>query len=88
MKMEAIIYPLVADKILRAVRKPTVIENQTLNITTSIGVAIHPDNGEDADTLMRNADIAMYEAKAKGRDNYQCFSPQMEAARKGKNAAH
>ena len=64
----------IAQKILGAFRNPFVIDNHELTITTSIGIAIFPDDGEDADTLMKNADIAMYRAKEMGRDNFQCFS--------------
>ena len=48
-----------------------------LTITTSIGIALYPDNGEDKDTLMKSADIALYCAKGRGRDNYQRYSPAM-----------
>jgi diguanylate cyclase (GGDEF)-like protein len=63
-----------AERILRAVREPFVFDQQTVHITTSIGVAIFPDDGKDADTLVKNADIAMYRAKDLGRDNYQRYS--------------
>jgi diguanylate cyclase (GGDEF)-like protein/PAS domain S-box-containing protein len=63
-----------AQKILGAFREPFVFDGHELRITTSIGIAIYPDDGEDADTLMRNADIAMYRAKERGRDNYQRYS--------------
>jgi diguanylate cyclase (GGDEF)-like protein/PAS domain S-box-containing protein len=64
----------VAEKILMAFRKPFVFDSHALHITTSIGIAIYPNDGEDADTLVKNADIAMYRAKAQGRDNYQRYS--------------
>lgn len=68
----------IAQKILEELRKPIVIDGHKLNITTSLGVTIYPDDSEDTDTLMKYADIAMYEAKKKGRNNYQCYSPTME----------
>jgi diguanylate cyclase (GGDEF)-like protein len=66
----------IAQKILEAFRKPFVIEidDHELMITTSIGIAIFPDDGDDADVLLKNVDIAMYRAKEKGRNNFQCYS--------------
>ena len=63
----------VAEKLLEAFRKPFVFDGHALHITTSVGIAIYPNDGEDADTLVKNADIAMYRAKAQGRDNYQHY---------------
>jgi len=63
-----------AARILELIRKPFVLEEQRLRITTSLGIAIYPDDGEDADTLIKNADAAMYRAKEEGRDNYQRYS--------------
>lgn len=63
----------VADAILEAVRGPFVLKRHKLHVTTSLGIAIYPDDGEDGDTLIKNADIAMYLAKEKGRDNYQRY---------------
>jgi len=65
----------VAQKILEALREPFVFDSHDLRITTSIGIALYPDAGEDCDTLMKNADIAMYRAKDLGRDNYQSWQP-------------
>jgi len=62
----------VAQKILEAIRKPFVFEGHELHTSASIGIAIYPDHGEDGNTLMKNAEIAMYRAKDLGRDNYQC----------------
>ena len=64
----------IAEKILKTIQKPYVIENHKLFITTSIGIAFYPKDGEDVDTLMKNADFAMYQAKNKGKNNYQCYS--------------
>jgi diguanylate cyclase (GGDEF)-like protein/PAS domain S-box-containing protein len=69
----------VAHKILTAVRRPFVLDGHELNITTSIGIAMYPENGEDPDTLMKNADIAMYRTKEQGRDNCQRYTPPMNA---------
>ena len=65
----------VAKKILEAFREPYVFDDHELYVTTSIGIAIYPDDGEDGDTLMKNADIAMYRAKDQGRDSYQRWQP-------------
>jgi diguanylate cyclase (GGDEF)-like protein len=72
-----------AKKILEAVREPFVLDDHELHITTSIGIALYPYDGEDADTLMRNADIAMYQAKEKGRDNTQRYTAAMNAKASG-----
>jgi diguanylate cyclase (GGDEF)-like protein/PAS domain S-box-containing protein len=64
-----------ANKMLKEFKKPFVIDEHKLNITTSIGIAVYPADGENADILMRNADKSMYRAKQKGRDTYE-FSAQ------------
>ncbi|KPJ71369.1 hypothetical protein AMJ52_08690 [candidate division TA06 bacterium DG_78] len=69
----------IAQKILTGVRTPLKIEQHQLHITTSIGVAVYPLDGLDADTLMKNADIAMYWAKDKGRNDYQRYDQTMNA---------
>jgi diguanylate cyclase (GGDEF)-like protein/PAS domain S-box-containing protein len=65
----------IAQKILDAFRAPFVCGDHEIHITTSIGIAIYPDDGDDADTVMKNADIAMYRAKDKGRDSFQRYTP-------------
>jgi diguanylate cyclase len=64
-------------KLLQAVTKPNSIEQHDLHITASIGVSIYPDDGRDAETLIKNADTAMYQAKENGRQSYQFFRPSM-----------
>jgi diguanylate cyclase (GGDEF)-like protein/PAS domain S-box-containing protein len=66
-----------AAKIIAEVKKVHSIGERRLRITVSIGVSTYPDNGEDADTLIKNADTAMYHAKQSGRDNCQFFRPDM-----------
>ena len=68
---------LVAQKILETFQKPFVLGNHEIDITTSVGIAIYPADGEDVDNLLRSADIALYQAKTKGRNNYQHFTPSM-----------
>jgi len=67
----------VATKILRALEVPYQVGGHTLHITASIGIAIYPVDGEDADSLLRDADIAMYSAKSAGRNTYQYFTPEL-----------
>jgi diguanylate cyclase (GGDEF)-like protein/PAS domain S-box-containing protein len=66
-----------AQKILDVMAQPFLIEDLELRLTASMGVAIFPEDGDDATTLIRNADIALYQAKEKGRNNIQFFSPIM-----------
>ena len=65
------------DKILLALNVVHHIEQHDLSITVSIGIAIYPDDGADAETLMKNADFAMLHAKDSGRNNYQFFKSDM-----------
>jgi diguanylate cyclase (GGDEF)-like protein/PAS domain S-box-containing protein len=65
----------IAQKILEAFRRPFILDDQEIMITTSIGIAIYPDDSDDASTLMKHADVAMYRAKDKGRDNFQRYTP-------------
>jgi len=62
---------------LAAVAGAHYIDLSDRHITTSIGVSIYPDDGQDAETLIKSADTAMYQAKANGRQNYQFFKPAM-----------
>lgn len=70
---------IIADKIVRAVTQPHHVEGHELHITTSIGLSVYPADGDDADTLIRNADMAMYVAKKKGKNCYQFFNAEMNA---------
>jgi diguanylate cyclase (GGDEF)-like protein/PAS domain S-box-containing protein len=64
----------VAKKILEAFRKPYAINSYKIRVTTSVGLAVYPDDGEDSEALIRNADIAMYWVKEQNRDNYASYS--------------
>jgi diguanylate cyclase (GGDEF)-like protein/PAS domain S-box-containing protein len=66
-----------AAKIITELKKVHCIGEHRLHVTASIGLSTFPDNGEDAETLIKNADTAMYHAKQCGRDNYQFFKPNM-----------
>ncbi len=69
----------VAEKLLEAVRRPVRIDSSELFVSASIGISLFPDDGSDPDTLVKNADTAMYRAKELGRDNYQLYAPAMNA---------
>jgi diguanylate cyclase (GGDEF)-like protein/PAS domain S-box-containing protein len=69
----------VAEKMIAALAAPILINDQPLNTSCSIGIGIFPNDGRDTQTLMKHADVAMYDAKAKGRNNYQFFSQDMNA---------
>jgi len=66
-----------ARRMLAAVAKPHSVGGHDLHITASIGMSVSPNDGEDAETLIKNADTAMYQAKANGRQSYQFFEPAM-----------
>ena len=66
-----------ARKILLSLNAPHSIEGHDLDIAGSIGISIYPGDGEDAETLIKNADTAMYHAKESGRNNFQFFKPEM-----------
>ena len=61
--------------ILNSLKTPFHLEERELYINASLGIALAPYDGEDADTLLKNADAAMYRAKQQGRNNYQLYSP-------------
>ena len=65
----------VARKILGAVAQPISVDDHEFNITTSIGIAFYPQDGGDAESLLKNADSALYQAKEAGRNSYQLCSP-------------
>ena len=70
----------VAQKVLAALPQPIDIDGHELRVTPSIGICLYPHDGEDVETLMRNADAAMYHAKETGRNNFQFFTRQMNTA--------
>jgi diguanylate cyclase (GGDEF)-like protein/PAS domain S-box-containing protein len=70
---------IAAVRMLQAVAEPHSIDEHDLFVTASIGVSIYPEDGPDAETLIKNADTAMYQAKENGRQSYQYFKPAMNA---------
>jgi len=71
---------IIAGKILEAFRKPFDLDGCEVYITSSIGIAMYPIDGEDGDTLIKNADIAMYRAKEKGKNKYEICTPKMKTS--------
>jgi len=69
----------VAAKALRAVSAPFTVLGQELNTSTSLGVSLFPKDGTDAETLLKHADTALYQAKDRGRQQYQFFDARMNA---------
>ena len=71
---------LVAHRLLATLEAPLQVEGQELFISASIGVAVFPSDGHDATTLLKNADSAMYQAKAAGRNGVSVFAPELGQA--------
>jgi diguanylate cyclase (GGDEF)-like protein len=70
----------VATKILSMLAEPFVLLGQKFNVTVSVGISVFPLDGEDEQTLMKNADIAMYSAKDAGKNSFRYFSAEMSSA--------
>jgi diguanylate cyclase (GGDEF)-like protein/PAS domain S-box-containing protein len=70
---------MVAEKIMRELAEPISIGAHLISPTASIGVSVYPDNSQTAETLLINADAAMYEAKAEGRNGRQTFTRELES---------
>ncbi len=68
---------ITARRMLKAVAEAHVVGQHDLHVTASIGVSVYPDDGIDAETLIKNADTAMYQAKENGRQSFQLFEPAM-----------
>jgi diguanylate cyclase (GGDEF)-like protein/PAS domain S-box-containing protein len=68
----------VAEKILAIMAEPFCIDQNRFDVSTSIGIALYPQDGEDTDLLLKRADMAMYVAKDMGRNGYCFFNPKME----------
>jgi diguanylate cyclase (GGDEF)-like protein len=69
----------VAQKILITLAEPFLLNHQELHITSSIGISLYPNDGGDTQTLIKNADIAMYRAKDLGKNNYQFYTADMNS---------
>ena len=67
----------VAKKLLDTVGRPFSLQGRECQVTASLGISIYPDDGKDADTLIKNADMAMYLVKQQGKNSFRFYSPQM-----------
>lgn len=65
---------VVAQKILVAMKPDFELEGHTLHVSSSLGIAVYPNDGDDAETLLKNADAALYRAKDSGRNGYQLYT--------------
>jgi len=71
---------IVAEKIICELNVPFIVAGQDMHITASIGIAVLPGDGENVDTLLKNADIAMYKVKEGGKNDFKYFIPSMNAS--------
>jgi len=69
----------VAQKVIQVLAQPFCLSGHEVTVTPSIGIAVSPEDGSDLDTLLKHADLAMYDAKQRGRNNYQFFRREMNA---------
>jgi diguanylate cyclase (GGDEF)-like protein/PAS domain S-box-containing protein len=69
-----------AQRIVSAIDQVILIDGYEQYVTTSIGIAVYPDDGDDADALIKHADVAMYRAKERGRNTHQFFTPSLGAS--------
>ncbi|OKO79881.1 diguanylate cyclase [Bradyrhizobium sp. NAS80.1] len=77
---------MLARRLVEIIGHPPPLESQSIHVGVSVGIAIAPEHGLDADELMKCADLALYQAKAKGRGAYQLFEPEMEEEARSRHA--
>lgn len=77
---------LIAEKVLQSMKQPFAVNGHELHISSSIGISMHPYDGANAVALVRAADAAMFEAKKRGRGNYQFYTASLDAAVKDRFA--
>jgi len=70
----------VAERIAQVISQPYTINDTVVSVTTTIGISVFPMDGDDSETLMKHADVAMYHAKERGRNGYQFYSRQIHEA--------
>ena len=70
---------IIADKLKKSMAEPHLIANHQIRVTLSIGISLYPDDGNDVESVLSHADIAMYSAKRSGRNTYRRFTSDMRA---------
>jgi diguanylate cyclase (GGDEF)-like protein/PAS domain S-box-containing protein len=75
-----------ADKLLKAIRQPHLLDDHEVHVSGSIGIAVHPADGNTVEALLQNADSAMYEAKKHGRNNYQFYRSDLNSSASARQA--
>ncbi|MCX8110247.1 MAG: GGDEF domain-containing protein, partial [Syntrophorhabdaceae bacterium] len=70
---------VIAEKIIEEFKSTIISDGIKINITVSIGIALYPQHGTDIDTLVKNADIAMYMVKNSGRNGYRFYEPDLKS---------
>ncbi len=68
---------LISNRIIENLSRPVILDTTEVRVTASIGIALFPDHGKDPETMIRNADMAMYHAKSQGRNNCQFYSKDL-----------
>jgi len=69
----------VASKLIHTINEPITVEGYNLHVSTSIGISVFPDDGDNADAILKNADTAMYRSKDQGRNRFTFYAPEMNA---------
>jgi diguanylate cyclase (GGDEF)-like protein/PAS domain S-box-containing protein len=70
---------VLAQRLIEVISEPYITDGHVLTVGTTIGIAVAPTDGDDADRLLRNADLALYRAKADGKSTFRFFEPEMDA---------
>lgn len=74
----------IAQRVLDSLSQPFILDSHTIYITATIGIALYPDDSDNVQELLQNADVAMYHAKENGRNNYQFFSEELNVYHKNR----